>query len=173
MGWQRHGVLRTDDLNDGARARASSSPRASQRPAHSQPKATASSAVTRWTSDCGGLPARSRSLQQPQTRMLFPILKEVARAIPGADVLTIPGAMVPFPDQMPEIFAQAGAQFWNINRLGASVHCVSPIWQARSESCPRGGRNASAVRRLRIGMPEQRQGLTTLCCSGQHAFPMV
>jgi hypothetical protein len=35
----------------------------------------------------------------------------VATAIPGAEVMEISGAMVPFPDQMPEAFADATLSF--------------------------------------------------------------
>jgi pimeloyl-ACP methyl ester carboxylesterase len=41
----------------------------------------------------------------------FPNTAKVATAIPGAEVLEVPGAMVPFPDQMPEVFAEATLSF--------------------------------------------------------------
>jgi pimeloyl-ACP methyl ester carboxylesterase len=41
----------------------------------------------------------------------YPNTGKVATAVPGAEVVEIPGAMVPFPDQMPEAFAGAALSF--------------------------------------------------------------
>ena len=37
----------------------------------------------------------------------FPVAGKVTRAISGASMIEIAGGMVPFPDQMPEVFAEA------------------------------------------------------------------
>jgi pimeloyl-ACP methyl ester carboxylesterase len=41
----------------------------------------------------------------------FPVAGKVAGAISGASIVEIAGAMVPFPDQMPEVFAEAVLAF--------------------------------------------------------------
>jgi len=41
----------------------------------------------------------------------FPHIAAVATALPGAEVVEVAGAMVPFPDQMPEAFADATLSF--------------------------------------------------------------
>jgi len=41
----------------------------------------------------------------------FPNTAKVAAAVPGAEVVEVSGAMVPFPDQMPEAFADATLSF--------------------------------------------------------------
>jgi pimeloyl-ACP methyl ester carboxylesterase len=41
----------------------------------------------------------------------FPVAAKVAEAIPGASMVEIAGGMVPFPDQMPEVFAETVLDF--------------------------------------------------------------
>ncbi|GHD20546.1 alpha/beta fold hydrolase [Tianweitania populi] len=41
----------------------------------------------------------------------YPSARRVGAAIPGARVQGVPGAMVPFPDQMPDVFARAVCDF--------------------------------------------------------------
>jgi hypothetical protein len=41
----------------------------------------------------------------------FPVAGKVTCAITGASMVEIAGAMVPFPDQMPEMFAEAVLDF--------------------------------------------------------------
>jgi hypothetical protein len=41
----------------------------------------------------------------------FPVAGKVTGAIPGATMIEVAGGMVPFPDQMPEVFAETVLAF--------------------------------------------------------------